>query len=350
MNEDETLGPVTTGATTDAATTETAPAASGPVEAASTPTGAEASGAADAGAPASAPVTPPPVAGDAGSAAATAPVDGAVAAGSTAPDMAGTLPTDAASAGMPAPDMAAPAVPDMPDAGWLQTASDLISAGGPVVVILLVMSVVALAIVLAKLWQFAGAGLTDARPANRVLAEWRQGRRDAALAAAENGRGPSARALAAALACELPAEVDRAREASWVAASRDLEAARSWLRPLEVIASLAPLLGLFGTVLGMISAFARLEEAGSRVDPGILSGGIWEALLTTAVGLAIAIPAVMALNWFERRVERAESLAERSVSELFSIAPPVKDVVGNVPVRRPEPFAGEVRFRAVAPG
>ncbi|MDO6806083.1 MotA/TolQ/ExbB proton channel family protein, partial [Wenyingzhuangia sp. 1_MG-2023] len=65
------------------------------------------------------------------------------------------------------------------------------------------------------------------------------------------------------------------------------------LRPLEVIANIAPLLGLFGTVLGMIEAFQAMEAAGSKVDPAVLSGGIWQALLTTAGGLAVAIPVSM---------------------------------------------------------
>ena len=82
---------------------------------------------------------------------------------------------------------------------------------------------------------------------------------------------------------------------------------RGWLKPLEVIASLAPLLGLFGTVLGMIEAFRQMEAAGNQVNPTVLSGGIWEALLTTAVGLAVAIPAVVALNWLERRVEQRDA-------------------------------------------
>src|SRR3546814_15805260 len=68
-----------------------------------------------------------------------------------------------------------------------------------------------------------------------------------------------------------------------------LEGLRVQLGALEVIGSVSPLLGLFGTVLGMIEAFRQLAEAGSQVSPAILSAGIWEALLTTAVGLAVAI-------------------------------------------------------------
>jgi len=248
---------------------------------------------------------------------------------------------DTADLGVPA-GTEGDAMTSAPDA--LQSAADLLEAGGPVVIILLAMSVVALAIILAKLWQLAGAGLTDRRGVERVLAEAERGDLATAGKAAKSGRGPAMRALEAALAH--PADQDRAREAAWVAASEEIESARSWLRPLEVIGALAPLLGLFGTVLGMIAAFAELEAAGSRVDPSILSGGIWEALLTTAVGLAVAIPAVAAFNWFERRIERAESLAERAVSALFTNIAPASAQIANAP----ETPAAESRLHAVAQG
>ena len=98
-----------------------------------------------------------------------------------------------------------------------------------------------------------------------------------------------------------------------------LESLRTGFRPLEVISSLAPLLGLFGTVLGMIEAFRRLEEAGNQVNPAILSGGIWEALLTTAVGLAVAIPVVVLLNWLERRVDRVTHEMDNIVARVFTV-------------------------------
>ena len=68
----------------------------------------------------------------------------------------------------------------------------------------------------------------------------------------------------------------------------------SHLRGLEMTASVAPLMGLLGTVIGMINSFSKLSMSGTRVDPTILAGGIWEALLTTAGGLAVAIPALAA--------------------------------------------------------
>src|SRR5690606_18473650 len=97
-----------------------------------------------------------------------------------------------------------------------------------------------------------------------------------------------------------------------------LEALRGWFRPLEVIASLAPLLGLFGPVLGMMSAFPQLEQAGSQVNPATLSGGIWEALLTTAVGLAVAMPVIVLLNWLGRRVDCLAHEMDSLVTQVFT--------------------------------
>ena len=83
------------------------------------------------------------------------------------------------------------------------------------------------------------------------------------------------------------------------------------LRFLDNVAQLAPLLGLFGTVLGMIEAFQSLQDAGAQVDPSILAGGIWVALLTTAVGLVVAMPAALILAWFEGRMHNERVTADR---------------------------------------
>jgi biopolymer transport protein ExbB len=102
--------------------------------------------------------------------------------------------------------------------------------------------------------------------------------------------------------------------------------ARAWLaslstgtRVLELTVVIAPLLGLLGTVLGMIEAFRALEEAGARADPSLLAGGIWEALLTTAAGMAVAIPASVALSWIESRRARAAADLEAVLTQLFLI-------------------------------
>src|SRR5205807_296516 len=86
--------------------------------------------------------------------------------------------------------------------------------------------------------------------------------------------------------------------------TNELRHLESHLRGLEMIANIAPLLGLLGTVSGMIAAFERLSAAGVRIDPGQLAGGIWVALLTTAAGLAVATPALAAHYLVDGGVER----------------------------------------------
>ena len=92
-----------------------------------------------------------------------------------------------------------------------------------------------------------------------------------------------------------------------------------YLRALEVIASLAPLLGLLGTVMGMIEAFQAMEAAGSQVNPSVLSGGIWKALLTTAIGVAVAIPVSIIHSWFERKIEVQATLVQDDLEKLFTL-------------------------------
>ncbi|MGF1553316.1 MAG: MotA/TolQ/ExbB proton channel family protein [Paracoccaceae bacterium] len=203
-----------------------------------------------------------------------------------------------------------------------QEAAGLLVVGGPVVAILVAMSVAALGVVIAKTIQFALARVGRREAARAVVAAWRTGRADEALRRAEAARDPVGRVLGVALSCLAAGRPEaKAREEAERVGAETLEDLRAWLKPLEVIAALAPLLGLFGTVLGMIDAFAALEAAGSRVDPALLSGGIWEALLTTAVGLGVAIPTVAALGWLDRRVERTAHLMDTSLSAVFAADP-----------------------------
>lgn len=206
-------------------------------------------------------------------------------------------------------------------AGGFDRILGLVDAGGPVVMILLGFSVAALAIVLLKLWQFRALRLADRRPARQAVRLWRAGCPDEALTLLSSTANPTAQVLLRAmrgLGRRDLAEIKVREEA--VRHGEDLlEALRSYLRPLEVIANLAPLLGLFGTVLGMISAFQQMEAAGNQVNPAVLSGGIWEALLTTAVGLAVAIPVVAVLNWLERVVERQAHEMDSAVTQLFTV-------------------------------
>ena len=77
---------------------------------------------------------------------------------------------------------------------------------------------------------------------------------------------------------------------------------QKFLPTLEIIAQVSPLIGLLGTVIGMIDSFNELELGGSLVDPSILAGGIWTALLTTAMGLIVAIPTLISHYFFDKKL------------------------------------------------
>ena len=111
---------------------------------------------------------------------------------------------------------------------------------------------------------------------------------------------------------------EAAREECARVARACLRDAREGLRALDLIVTIAPLIGLLGTVLGMIDAFQALQDTGARADPAALAGGIWEALLTTAAGMAVAIPASMALSWLDSVADGLAHDFEDMATRLFN--------------------------------
>ena len=193
----------------------------------------------------------------------------------------------------------------------------LVELGGPVALVLLLFSVLGLSVAFVKLWQFWGLRIGDTNFINQTIRAWQSGDQKKALAFVENTKHPVAKVLFSACSRHGGASSDLNREETLRVARSQLEGMRSYMRILEVIAALSPLLGLFGTVLGMIKAFQNLELAGNNVDPSILSGGIWEALLTTAIGLAVAIPAVLLVNYFDRIIDRTRHQMEDAATQIF---------------------------------
>ncbi|MFP4274052.1 MAG: MotA/TolQ/ExbB proton channel family protein [Paracoccaceae bacterium] len=184
--------------------------------------------------------------------------------------------------------------------------------GGPVVLVLGVVSVVSLALIVYKLWQFARAGVGRHAALRRAIAAWDSGEPNTARRELDAARSYLRPVIAMAMA----GQADAARlEAEAEARFARLERG---FRFLDSVAQLAPLLGLFGTVLGMISAFQALQEAGAQVDPSVLAGGIWVALLTTAAGLAVAMPAAMVLSWFEARLDDERVFAGGAIHTVLS--------------------------------
>ncbi|MEZ5840821.1 MAG: MotA/TolQ/ExbB proton channel family protein [Hyphomicrobiales bacterium] len=211
-----------------------------------------------------------------------------------------------------------------PARSWLEATgaslAGLVAAGGPIVIALLVLSLFVVTIVLLKLWQFARLGPGAGTTAENASLFWSRGDRAAALDLLEGRRHPVLKTMAHAMRglITAPAEEARVREDVERIALGELAALRAYLRGIEAAVQVAPLLGLFGTVLGMIDAFRALQSAGAEADPAILAGGIWVALLTTAVGLSIAIPAALVLYWFEGIVERQRQTMEAMLTGIFT--------------------------------
>ncbi len=195
-----------------------------------------------------------------------------------------------------------------------------VEAGGPVVVILLVLSVIVFTIVLIKIWQFYWIQLGSRKFINQALSHWRNESYESAEIVLNKSRSPIARVMETAMhvITHNQCDFEIAREEVLRVATNQLAAVRSYLKSIEVIAALSPLLGLLGTVFGMIEAFKRLEAAGTAIDPAVLSGGIWEALLTTAMGLSVAIPAIVILSWFEQRISKFQLAMEDAMTQIFT--------------------------------
>ncbi len=196
--------------------------------------------------------------------------------------------------------------------------------GGPIMWPLLFLSVLSLAIILDRVRAFQAA--TGDTPDLRRLVnqDLMDEKLDAAIERVEATEGPVAACLLVGLHRYRKMR-DRGRhpEEIEMAVSKTMEdyapkavsGLEKRLNVLVLIASVSPLLGMTGTVTGMIKSFARMaEDAG--LDPGAVSGGISEALITTAAGLIIAIPAVVAYNLFSRRVEEFNIAIEECITDL----------------------------------
>lgn len=194
----------------------------------------------------------------------------------------------------------------------------MLIAGGPIVVLLLVMSVGSLALIALKLTQLRGVTTGTSRR-HAAIETFATGDHHAAQRALEGATAPADRLILAAmrgLAAKRPRPVLVA-ELEW-RGNAEMALMQRHLRLLDLIAMVSPLLGLLGTVLGMISAFQQLAMAQGAANASLLAGGIWTALLTTAAGLLVAIPAAVAATLLADKVERAGVAIETDVGQLLA--------------------------------
>lgn len=196
-------------------------------------------------------------------------------------------------------------------------ATEFLRTGGPSIWVIAALSVVTVALILWKIWRLALIGAWSRGKAGLAVDLFEAGNTDAALAIVKGRRGIRSKVVEHAIRAIHNLPEDRAREEVSRVAKREIASAGVGLRALELIATIAPLLGLLGTVLGMIAAFQALQQSGNRADPALLAGGIWEALLTTAAGMAVAIPASAALTWFEAVIDRIRRDIEDGATRLF---------------------------------
>lgn len=196
-------------------------------------------------------------------------------------------------------------------------AASLLHSGGPIVWLLLALSVLSLAVILTRVLQLRGV-VSGAAARSAAIGLWASGDRAAAIAAVPD-RAPADRVLKAAMEA-VNAGGRRAAvepDLEW-RGNAEVTGMSRHIRLLELIAMVAPLLGLLGTVLGMISAFQSLAAAEGAANASLLAGGIWEALLTTAAGLIVAIPAAIAAGLLAERVDRAAQMIEAAVGQFFA--------------------------------
>ncbi len=205
---------------------------------------------------------------------------------------------------------------------------ELVKAGGWLMVPILLCSVAAMAIVAERFWTLQQRRVA---PQNLVVQVWQWARAgEISEQRLRNLRDGSAlgRILAAGLANR-----DREREVMKESIEdvgrhviHDLE---RYLNALGTIASITPLLGLLGTVIGMIKVFAVITTQGVG-DPGVLAGGISEALITTAAGLTVAIPSLMFHRYFRARVdEHVITMEQEALKMVEALHGPVVEGVGR---------------------
>lgn len=201
--------------------------------------------------------------------------------------------------------------------------------GGILMIPILICSIVAVAIIIERFVAIRRSRRENERFVLAIRGRIRKGNLDEAVRICEESESAPLAAIFHAALLSVPLGAKRTREAIHEQGERQAEDLERNVGGLATIAGGAPLLGFLGTVTGMIEAFQRIETLGGNVDASVLAGGIWEALLTTAAGLIVAVPTFFAHNYILSRVH-AEILAmEDRSNDLMALLETGEDRIGD---------------------
>jgi biopolymer transport protein ExbB len=194
---------------------------------------------------------------------------------------------------------------------------ELVQAGGWLMAPILLSSIIAIGIIVERLWFLQRDRVIPTHLIGQVRQRIVQQQLDSGFIEALRGSSPLGRVLAAGLANrDQPRElVKESIEDTGRHVVHELE---RYLNSLGTIAAIAPLLGLLGTVIGMVKVFAAITVHGVG-NPGVLAGGISEALITTAAGLSVAIPALIGYRYLRGRVEELVVYMEQEAMLLIEV-------------------------------
>ncbi|MCL5096618.1 MAG: MotA/TolQ/ExbB proton channel family protein [Candidatus Omnitrophica bacterium] len=194
----------------------------------------------------------------------------------------------------------------------------LLANGGPIMWVLLVVSAVAVAVFLERFLHYHRAQINSTEFLSGVRNVVRRENIVEAISICEATPGPVARLVKTAILSRDRGR-DGVREALEEAGLVEVPRLEEKLNLLATIAQIAPLLGLLGNVLGFIRLFREMQTAGPFANVNLLARGIWEALICTAAGLAVAIPCYAAYNYLVSRVNAIVLDMEKAATEILNI-------------------------------
>jgi biopolymer transport protein ExbB len=190
--------------------------------------------------------------------------------------------------------------------------------GGPMIWVILGASTVALVVFIQRVLHYHRAQINSMEFLNGVRNVLKRENVVEALSICDATPGPVARLVKVAILNRERGR-DGVREALEEAGLVEVPPLEDKLNLIATIAQIAPLLGLLGTVLGFIRIFAKLQAQGTLANVQDLSGGVWEALICTAAGLAVAIPCYAGYNYLVSRVNAIVLDMEKSATEIVNI-------------------------------